>query len=137
MDMSQAFASINWLAVVVAAASGFVIGGIWYGPLFRKPWMAASGVTFEQGKQQNPVKLFGSAYVLNFIIAFSLSMFLGPKADWSFGLTAGVMAGLTFVAPAIGTIYLFEIRPMSQFLINAGYQIVNFATMGAILGAWR
>jgi hypothetical protein len=137
MNMSQAFTSINWLAVILAAASGFVIGGIWYGPLFRNAWMAASGVTMEQGKKQNPVKLFGSAYVLNLIIAISLSMFLGPQADWSFGLIAGLMAALTFVAPALGTIYLFEMRPLSLFLINVGYQTLNFATMGVILGAWR
>ena len=28
-------------ALLVAALSGFVIGGLWYGPLFIKPWMAA------------------------------------------------------------------------------------------------
>ena len=33
------FGSINTLAALVAALSGFVIGAIWYGPLFSKPWM--------------------------------------------------------------------------------------------------
>ena len=40
--------SLNWLAVLVAAASGFVIGGLWYGPLFQKPWMRLSGMTKER-----------------------------------------------------------------------------------------
>ena len=137
MDMSNAFASINWLAVLAAAASGFVIGGIWYGPLFRNAWMKATGVTMEQGKKQNPAVVFSSAYLLNLIAAISLSMFLGPHATWSFGLIAGLMTGLTFVSTALGVTYLFEMRPLSQFLINGGYQTVNFATMGAILGAWH
>jgi len=27
---------LNWLAIVAAAVSAFVIGGLWYGPLFLK-----------------------------------------------------------------------------------------------------
>jgi len=37
---------INWLAVVAAALSGFVVGGIWYSPiLFANAWMADSNIT--------------------------------------------------------------------------------------------
>ena len=36
---------INYWAVVVAALSGFAVGALWYGPLFGRQWMAASGVT--------------------------------------------------------------------------------------------
>ena len=35
MDFSQAASHLNWLAILVAPLAGFVIGGIWYGPLFR------------------------------------------------------------------------------------------------------
>jgi hypothetical protein len=34
---------INWLAVVVAAVATFVLGGVWYGPLFGRVWRAAEG----------------------------------------------------------------------------------------------
>ena len=76
MDPHQAFANINWLAVIVAALAAFPIGMLWYGPLFQKTWMAASGVTFEQGRQQNPLKVYGTAFVLNLIITISLAMFI-------------------------------------------------------------
>ena len=36
---------VNWLAVVLAALGGFVVGGIWYGPVMGKSWMAAVGKT--------------------------------------------------------------------------------------------
>ena len=35
--------AVNWLAVIAAALSMFVIGGLWYGPLFAKPWQRAAG----------------------------------------------------------------------------------------------
>jgi hypothetical protein len=136
MDPAQVFASINWLAVIVAALVAFPIGMLWYGPLFRKAWMAETGVTFEQGRQANPLKLYGSTFVLNLIIATSLAMFIG-NGNLHAGLFAGFMAGATFAATAIGVITLFELKSFKYWAINAGYQIVFFTVAGAILGAWH
>jgi uncharacterized protein DUF1761 len=136
MDPHQAFANINWLAVIVAALAAFPIGMLWYGPLFQKTWMAASGVTFEQGRQQNPLKVYGTAFVLNLIITISLAMFIG-NGNLHDGLFAGFMAGATFVAMAIGVITLFESKSFKYWAINAGYQIVFFTVAGAIIGAWH
>jgi hypothetical protein len=130
------FSSINWLAVLVAALSGFAIGGLWYGPLFQKPWMRLSGMTHAKGAQVSPVFTFGLAYVLNVIAAIGLCLIIGPSHNWLLGLHAGLAAGFFFAATAIGVIYLFEQKPLQLFLINAVYQIVNFAAMGAVLGAW-
>jgi hypothetical protein len=128
--------TLNWLPVLVAAASGFVIGGLWYGPLFQKPWMKHSGMTLEKGAQGNKALVFGGAYVLNLLGAIGLAMLLGSHAGWASGLHTGAFTGLFFVAAAIGVIYLFEMRSLQLWLINGGYQVVNFAAMGTILGAW-
>ena len=128
--------SVNWLAVLVAALSGFVIGGLWYGPLFRSPWMRFSGMTFERGKQQNRPLVFGGAYLMNLVSAFGLSMLIGGHGGWAVGLHTGALTGLFFVAPALGVIYLFESRPFGLWAINGGYQVVNLAAMGTLLGAW-
>jgi hypothetical protein len=129
-------ATINWLSVFVAALSGFVIGGLWYGPLFQKPWMQLTGMTKERGAQANMAVTFGGAYVLNVIGAIGIAMVLGDHGGWHNGLHTGALAGLFFVGAALGVIYLFEQRPFRLWCINAGYQVVNFAAMGAILGAW-
>jgi hypothetical protein len=128
--------SICWPAVLVAALSGFVIGGLWYGPLFQKPWMAASGVTREQGAQGNKLLIFGGAYVLNLIGAVGIAVILGDHGSVGSGAHAGAFAAFFFLATALGVIYLFEQRPFKLWLINAAYQIVNFTAMGAIIGAW-
>ena len=130
------FAQINWLAVIVAALAPFVIGSLWYGPLFVKPWRALSGVQKDTPGQNSMALTFGTAAVLNLIISTSLAMFIGG-GDWSFGLFAGFMSGFAFVAMAFGVTYLFESRPFKLWLINAGYQTVVFAVMGTILAAWH
>ena len=109
----------------VAALAGFVIGGLWYGPLFSKPWMKASGVTPGNMTTAQSVRLFASAYVLNVIIAFGLSVLMGHERSLHGGMHVGFFVSLMFMATAIGVIYLFEKRPLKLFLINAGYQVVN------------
>jgi hypothetical protein len=129
-------ADINWLAVFVVALAGFIVGGLWYGPLFQKPWMQHSGMTKEKGAQGNMVLTFGTAYAMNVIAATGLCLLIGPHRDWLHGLHTGLMVGLFFVATGIATIYVFEMRALKLFLINAGYQVVNLAAMGVLLAIW-
>ena len=128
--------AINWLSVVVAAVSTFVLGGLWYGPLFGKAWMRASGVTEEQARAGNMGMIFGVSLVLQFLAATVLAMFIGREADLVFGLMAGGSVGLFWVATAFGVVYLFEQRPLGHWAVNSGYHVVSFLLMGGILGAW-
>lgn len=136
MDLATAFSNINWLSVVVAAASSFLVGGLWYGPLFGKAWMNAFGFSEEQLAQRNLPVVFGGALLLALVAAFTLELFIGAEADLAFGLAAGFFAGVGWVATFMGIIYLFEMRPLKGFLINAGYSTVALTVMGSILGAW-
>lgn len=130
------FSDINWLAVAVAVVSTFIIGSLWYGPLFQKPWMQATGMTKEKGAQGNMLLTFGGTAVLNLLVAIAIAMLIGPHAGWHAGLHAGFFSALFFVATSLGVIYLFEQRSFRLWLINTGYQVVIFAVMGAIIGAW-
>jgi hypothetical protein len=129
-------ATTSWISILVAALSGFIIGGLWYGPLFQKPWMQLTGMTKEKGAQASMPVTFAGAYVLNLVGATGIAMLLGDHHGWAGGLHTGAFAGLFFVATALGVIHLFEQRPFRLWCINAGYQVVNFAAMGTILGAW-
>jgi hypothetical protein len=127
-------ARINWLAVPVAAALMFVIGGVWYSGLFARRWRQLSA-TPEGG---NPAVTFGLAFVAALVVALNLAFFLAaPSVDVSFGALAGLAAGLGWVAMAMGITYLFERRALQLWLIDAGYHVVAFTAMGALLGAWR
>ena len=50
---------------------------------------------------------------------------------------ARVAAGFGWVALSFGVTYLFERKPLSLFLIKAGYHGVALTLMGAILGVWH
>jgi hypothetical protein len=132
-------ANVNWLGALVAALSTFLVGGVWYSPiLFAKPWMAANGFTDEDLKRGGMGRIFGGAFALSLVAAVNLAFFLsGGKPDLAWGLTAGALAGVGWVATAFGTTYLFERRPLKLFFINAGYHALTFTLMGGILGVWK
>ena len=132
------FPPINYWAVIVAAVSTFALGSLWYSPLmFEKPWMKELGFTKKGMGKPNMLKTFGIAFILMFIIAFNLAAFIGTESDWKSGMMAGALAGIGWVASAIGVNYLFERKSFRFFLINAGYLAVSFTIMGCILGAWH
>jgi hypothetical protein len=135
MDMQHAFRNLNWLAIIAAAASAFVLGGLWYSPLlFAKRWMKETGITDETTKKANMIKIFSLAFILALIAAFFLAMFVGANAGAGFGAFAGFMAGLGWVFTFMGISYLFESRTFAHFLINSVYSIVSLTIMGLIIG---
>jgi hypothetical protein len=128
----------HWLAILVAAIAGFVVGGIWYRPLFGKAWMKARGINHEDAtKGANMPMIFGGTFVLNLVAAFMLDH-LYLTYDAPVGLhhslvIAGII-GVGFITTSIGVNYLFSRLPRSLFLIDAGYWIVMYLVMGAIFG---
>lgn len=134
MDMSN----INWLAVLVAGISAFVIGGIWYSPgLFGKAWMKQNSLTEDDIKRSNKGRTFGWSFILILIMSVNLAMFLAdPKTDFVWGMAAGFLAGI-WVFCGIAVTSMFELRSWKYVFINGGYQIVALTIMGGIIGVWR
>ena len=130
---------LNWLAVLAAAVSTFVIGGLWYSPvLFGRIWMSVNNLSEADLAKSNMARIFGLSFFFALIMAANLAAFLAePKTTAAWGATAGFLAGFGWVALAIATIALFERRSWKYVLINGGYMTVSFVIMGLILGAWH
>ncbi|MGD8427331.1 MAG: DUF1761 domain-containing protein [Balneolaceae bacterium] len=135
--------NINFFAVLVATLSTFVVGWLWYGPLFGKAWMKTTGLTEEQLQQGNMAKIFGLAFIFEFIMAFNLAMFFYGSAEGAEMMTAatgafyGFLTGFGWIFFAIAVSGLFEQRSWKYVLVNGGYWAVAFTLMGLILGAWK
>lgn len=130
--------AINWLAVVAAAASMFVLGAVWYSPvLFVKQWAKAAGLELDYEKRGNFAAILGTSFVLTLIMAANLAFFVAGVPDVTTVVTYALAAGLGWAALSLWIISLFERRPFAYVLINGGYLTVGFAIMGLILGLWR
>jgi len=128
---------VNWLAVLVAAVVTFVLGGVWYGPLFGKVWRAAEGQAEPApGRQKHPALVYGVSFVLMLIAAMALAVAIGPAPDVSRSIGFGLVVGVGWVATSFGVNYLFAGRRLPLFAVDAGYNVVLFALMGLIIGAF-
>ncbi len=127
-------ANANLLAIFVAAASGFLIGGLWYGPLFGKAWMAANNFTEEELNKSNMVKIYGLTFAFSVLSAVFLGHMLAATGVTSPRSVMMISVGtaLGFIVPAIGTNYLFSRVSGTLFAIDAGYWLAFYAAMGAV-----
>jgi hypothetical protein len=134
----MALQHLNPWAILTAAVSAFLLGGLWYSAsLFGSLWKKANRFAADEPPAATG-KVFAVSFVLSLIMAINLAMFLNdPKTTWAWGATAGFLAGFGWVAMGIGIVSLFERRPWTYVIVNGGYLTVALVLMGAILGAWR
>jgi hypothetical protein len=128
----------NYVAVVVAAIAYWLLGAVWYGVLFSKPWMALENMSMEQAKSMNPVLPYIISFLLGALIAYSLAQIcIWRNANTvGRGASVGVLLWIGFVGPITYTTYMFEMRPKELFAINQFYPLFGMVLMGAIIGAW-
>lgn len=129
----------NYPAVLVAAIVYWLLGAVWYGFLFSKPWMALEHMTDAQASSMNPVLPYVITFALNLLIAFMLAQVCAWRNANTAGRgsAVGVLLWIGFVGPITYTTYMYEMRPMQLFAINEFFSLVGLCLMGAILGAWK
>lgn len=157
---------MNFLAIAVAALSTLVVGFIWYHPkVFGTVWMREAGLTEEDLKKGNMIKIFGLTLILSFMIATvvmmlsvhqmgAVSMVGGDPTtalpsyqvfmdDYGMafrtvkhGVFHGFLTGLFFALPLIAINGLFEHKSAKYIFVNSGYWIVSLMLMGGIICGW-
>lgn len=128
---------VNWIAVIGAAVTGFLVGGLWYGPIMGKKWLGAVGLSEADIQQGNMAKIYGGAFAFSIVASWTLAhTFATYMIDFSLTikiLTAfGVALG--FIVPAIGTNYLFSHKTKALFFIDAAYWLLFYTAMGVVHG---
>ncbi|MCL4482476.1 MAG: DUF1761 domain-containing protein [Bacteroidetes bacterium] len=139
MEILATFAKVNIWAVILAGFSYLIVGALWYSPLlFGKQWIRLNGFTDEDFKSNKPMWLITVLSFLSGAIAsFLISMVLGPNSSASFGAIIGAIVAIFWITMSKLTLVLFENQPIKLFLLHAGFDVLSFMVMGAIVGFWR
>lgn len=129
---------VNILAVIVAAASAFLLGGLWYSPaLFGKIWAREAGIPYDHPKKTPTPILFTVSFLFSLIAATVFALFLGRNPPLNIAVRDGLTIGACWVATSFGINYQFSNRSFKLFLIDAGYYVVQFTLYGLIFGLWH
>ena len=131
---------VNHLAVLVAVVLQFVLGFLWYGPLFGEPWMAAVGLdmaTIEAdpaGAGEWITNIF-TAVLSMYVLAWLFTRI--PVTSLVQGLLIGLLLGFAFVLMSNMTSGMFAKDPYELAWITGGFTTVGLGVGGAVLGAWK
>jgi hypothetical protein len=114
----------------------------WPALVFMNSWLAGIGRTMEWLMSQPHITAplqYGVALLCSFVTAAVLSVSIQASGEQTLfrGIKVGAVVWLGFVATTFAKDYIFEIRPLSLYAINAGYCLIDLVLMGAIVGAWK
>jgi hypothetical protein len=140
MTTEQSKVRQNYWAILVAAIASFVFEACWYS-VFLQAWLDGTGrtMTWLASTGMSEVLQYGTALVSAAVIATAIScvtQLTGPQTALR-GIRVAAMLWLGFVVTTWATEYIFEVRPLSLFAINAGFWLLGMILMGAIVGGWK
>ncbi|MBK7121317.1 MAG: DUF1761 domain-containing protein [Chitinophagaceae bacterium] len=136
------FDYLNWMAIAVAALAYFALGALWYSKvLFAKRWIADLKIDVNSPDAKKGMGImFGGSLLMMFVQSLAIAIIANRLeligAGWMSGLKLGALTGACFCAASVGVNYLYEKKPFSLFLINAGYAIVGNIIAAIIICSW-
>ena len=128
---------VNLWAVLTAAVSSFLLGGLWYSrALFGVMWHREAGGGEKKEGSGHLARVFGVSFLFALIAAFAFAVWLGPKPELRTALIQGLVAGSCIVATSFGINYQFASRSVLMWLIDGGYHTAQFVLFALVLALW-
>ncbi len=136
----QMISNLPWLHVLVAAIAYFVLGAIWYGPLFSKPWIKGHKVNINDPDAKKGVAaiMIGS-FVLFFLICVAQQVLLrfAMARTVEMGIKWGLFVGFGYAVTTLSITSLYLKKPFSIHLIDGLYHVVGLTIASIIMAVWR
>jgi len=134
---------ISYTAILVAVVANFILGFIWYTPLFGKAWAKEHGIdTTVKPPAGSMAKGMIFMVIGNFLMAY---VFAHNMAAWSFVpgakemsatsgiLSASIFTWLGFYLPVDLATVAWEMKSWKLFGINTGYHLLMLLVAATIL----
>ena len=139
MEAFDILTKVNYWSVLLAAVSYLIVGSLWYSPLlFGKMWIELNGFCDDDLKSGRPLwKILILSFLSAAVSSFVIALVLGSRQSADFGAIVGAIIAICWISMSKLTDVLFENRPVKLFLLHAGFDLVSFMIMGAIIGYWR
>ncbi|MGE5410871.1 MAG: DUF1761 domain-containing protein [Clostridiales bacterium] len=132
------FLQLNYLTVLFAAISYFVLGSLWYSPkVFAKKMLQLNYIRPEGRK--DPTKVAMVAFLSSITCALVIDYFicLSNASTALAGMSVGILSALGVMSTTVGVSFLFEDRKVKLYMNDAGFHLTGFMVMGIILSMWR
>lgn len=125
------------LALLLCVIAYMIIGSVWYGPLFMKPWVRMSGL--ETMNQDAKKKAMVMGMTMSLVTGFVIAVVLGrgiqilDMSSVMYPLVIATILWIPFTALPMAQGYAYTRKPFALFCIDAGYLLVSMWAMSLIL----
>jgi len=128
----------NILIILLAGFLFFMLGSVWFGALFSDAWMELAGMT-EEAANENMPRAMAVGLLLSILQAAGIAGILSLMSEGGLakGLKIGFLAWLLFALPTLSYDWNYANMPAALLQIDAGYQLIGYLIMGALLGWMR
>ena len=131
--------AVRWWAIIGGIVINFILGMLWFGPFFGKPWMKAIGVTEKDIREKPNYTIYLATLLFAIISTYSLAIILNGLGTSSVAEAIGASALLWF---GFNFVHTFNHRnfenvkgdkPISLLLITSLYDLTVFIVVGIFL----
>ncbi len=130
------FGGLNWWAILLATVAAFALGGLWYGPMFGKAWLAALGKSADELQPSPQPFIISAVTALVTCVVVAALMHGLNMTGLASGLLFGFITGIGFIAAAMASDAAFCGWGWKLWAIQAGYRVAYSVLMGGIIGVW-
>lgn len=130
----------EYLAVIIAAVGSFIIGFLWFGPLFGKKWMALMNFTqddIEKGKAKGMAKPMIISAISSIVTAYILFTLADTSLLAGFGelFVLALLLWIGFILPPFLNASLWEGKSWSLFWLGSTQILASLVWM-ALVYSW-
>jgi|SRR3989344_3802817 len=132
---------VNYLAILVAGIASMVLGFLWYGPFFGKPWMRLSGLSKKDVNKAKQKSMTGSiilGFISSLVMIWVLALFFEMLSvtNYMTAITTSLWVWLGFMGTLTLSSFIWENKSFSLWILNNGYNVINLLIAALILVAW-
>ncbi len=124
---------VDWIGVFLAACAALAVAGAWY-KLFSRPLAVMAGPGGLEVRRRPFTTIFGTfglVLVSSAMLGHMFARLSDPSKWWLYPMMSGGVA-LFFVIPALWTNYLHQRNPRAIALIDAGFWLLAYLSMGLV-----
>lgn len=131
---------LNWLAIILATLAYFILGAIWFTPLFGKAYDRALDSKRAKG-QKWPAIYYAGPFVSALVTTVATAVLL-------YAMRVGQMSDALILGLVVGVGYAMSIsfnnainprtpRPLLYGAVTGGYHVVGIVVVAAIIFAMK
>jgi hypothetical protein len=124
-------------ALLACMIAFMLIGFLWYGVLFMKPWAKMTGMDKLSDKARQKMML--PTMLVSLATAFVQSVVMGrtfeilDMSHWAYPLVIATILWFPFTFMVMWQNYAYTLKPIKLLLIDSGYMLVSMWAMAGIL----